>query len=293
MAEFGSTPVLWTSGAPVLSQIGSGPPSVPLPADLSSNGVAIAGGQLLFQLARATAQTLKAINASGSGGFADYSISALSSDASVAVGLVQEGDFEAYRWSSAAGFELLMPTSGCCNALAPTFARGEDVYVSADGSTVVINRTGNVFRWTRQAGAEDLGRFSLLSTRGNAISADGATIVGNAEDTSSPRRRTAVIWTRALGMRRLTPPAPFAASASCVATSMTPDATSIVGTCELVPVVWNAARTGGRLSELVRAAGGTTFPDDSALLDTINDVSSNGKVFIGDDGITTWVARLP
>lgn len=126
----------------------------------------------------------------------------VSNDGSVVAGYGDIADTpRAYRWTAASGTLQDLGTLPGGSGTTQTIAWG----VNGDGSVVVgAQGTGaemRAFRWTLASGTmQDLGPLpDSINTRAWAVSADGATVVGEAEDNDGNLR--AFLWTPTLGIQ--------------------------------------------------------------------------------------------
>jgi probable HAF family extracellular repeat protein len=172
----------------------------------------------------------------------------ISADGSTIVGhVIQPGfSFRAYRYR-ASTTEILAPPSGYDHS------RATDV--SGDGTVVVgeywNNAERRAFRWTQATGMQDLGTLGGNLACAQAVTEDGAGVVGSARNAAGQMR--AFRWTAATGMQDLNSIyASLLSGGSLLSnpTSISPDGRYIVG------VGYNAAA--GR--------------SEAFLLDTLNPV---------------------
>src|ERR1044071_3072465 len=91
-----------------------------------------------------------------------------------------------YRWTAMGGFEDIGALSGPLSAA-----------ISGDGSTIV-GTSGWAYRWSAGTGFEWLRPYYPIATSTNAVSSDGAVIVGAADSETGPYR-SAYRWTAAGG----------------------------------------------------------------------------------------------
>jgi uncharacterized membrane protein len=170
------------------------------------------------------------------------------------------------RWQASSGIEDLSFLADHYNG----FATG----ISADGSVIVGFSYGSPssemhwFRWTEQAGPEDLG-----SGYATGISADGQTIVGAAYD----GRYQAMRWTEQDGRIPLGGVDPYYDS---LATAASSDGSMVVG--------WSLGPSGSRAFRWQKSTGAVslgTLPGDNYSVAT--SMSADGAVVVGASSATS------
>ena len=175
----------------------------------------------------------------GTGGVTPSSVGeGVSDDGAVAVGSSTDtlGRVQAFRWTAAGGMAGL----GFLGGSTPS----SDAHaISADGSTIVGESTDSdpsvgaeAFRWTAAGGMVGLGFLEAglvdPTSRANAVSWDGTTIVGGSSYALSTNQLQAFRWTAATGMLRLgfvADASGYASNGFSVATGVSADGAVIVG----------------------------------------------------------------
>jgi probable HAF family extracellular repeat protein len=168
----------------------------------------------------------------------------------------------AFRWSFGAGMESLGSLPGTVSSDATA--------VSGDGSVIVGTSGDAAFRWTVLGGMQDLGLSPFSAP--NAVSADGAVVVGDAQTQYGV---SAFRWTAAEGAVLLTPLGLEWSSALDVSA----DGSAIVGQVtsffpdeQSVAVVWRPAGLG-----FLGWLPGAPFLQSAARA-----VDADGSVIVGD-----------
>ncbi len=118
----------------------------------------------------------------------------ISNDGNAITGGYQSGPVgSAFRWTSASGFEILPDLAGGGGA--------SGAGISADGQFIAgtsFGSTSRAVRWDSAGTPQDLGVLpGTLNSVANAISGDGATVVGECDFT------TPFVWTQTSGMQPL------------------------------------------------------------------------------------------
>jgi uncharacterized membrane protein len=194
------------------------------------------------------------------------------------------------RWLQGAGGVLVG------NPLPAPTGQGGTVGISADGASIAgyyfVGNSQRGLYWTAKPGTTptytDLGVLLNASfSQPTAISADGSTLVGNAD--SSFGATLAFHWTKATGLQGL----PFDA-----AYGVNADGSVIVGSLAGDAVVWSAASGTRSIRAVLMAAGVTATQLNGWTLGQPIAVSADGKTIAGFGSGPpaqgdAWIARLP
>lgn len=217
-------------------------------------------------------------------------VRAVSADGSVAIGIARfGGGFHAFRWTSSEGTQDLGVVPGTFSS----WATG----VSADGAAITGSSMGASiilpFRWTSAQGFQLLGGLLAIESP-SAISADGATIVGEASDPLMHIRDHAFLWTMAGGLHLLPElPGTLGSHASAV----NADGTTTVGRCEILgadlAVRWHANDGPVDLNTYLASIG---IDLSGWTLTQANTISADGLTIAGngthENASEAWVATL-
>jgi uncharacterized membrane protein len=160
----------------------------------------------------------------------------LGADPDNPAGAPAASDSMAFRWTEAGG---LVGLSAPLDT-APAFVTMD---LSADGSTVVGSTGGHAFRWTVDAGTQDLGTLpGHLQSRALAVSADGSTVVGASSPTAlgaTPVQDRSLLqdwslfkWTAAGGVVPLPTP-PTMVSCETRPGLLSADGATVFGSCSM------------------------------------------------------------
>lgn len=199
--------------------------------------------------------------------------SGISADGNVVVGTADDasGRFHAFRWTAGIMQELAsleangqseandisgngkITVGGAFSASDPveqavmwdeagTISRlgvtGAATATNVDGSVTVgvgtqLKGPDYAFRWTAATGAQNLGTLGGSSSRANDVNADGSVVVGGAKQADGADR--AFRWSEATGMTNL---GVLSGTTSSVATSVSDDGNTVVGTSDQRAFIW-------------------------------------------------------
>jgi len=232
---------------------------------------------------------------------ASTSAQGISANGKVVVGVLGKAPA---RWTVETGFQKLQ-------ALAEPVDQGAAVGVSADGSVVSGNASlasgVGAFRWNATEGVVLLGTGA--SSRANAVSSNGAIIVGDMDGPESPSQKHAFRWTVATGVKDL-----ISLGAGAQVNGVNAEGTLLVGGYSGLydAFLWTnlgATRIGPGTAFAVSADGNTVvgWTNDSGfrynvtgsgsgafLLGSLTGtqakaVSADGKVIVGDSTQGIWI----
>jgi hypothetical protein len=216
----------------------------------------------------------------GTGGIAN----AITPDGSLIVGTGGPtfGPSEAFRWTSSGGVEYLGTLNGsCCSTGTAT---------SNDGSVVLGDSDGEVFRWT-SSGMVSLGTISnTLFISAMATSGDGSVVVGTALTNSFVTK--GYVWTQSTGIQEL--------GAGTLAHDVTDDGSLVAGVVDgglgspQKAAVWDAGNGWRYVQDRLAELGLGHIPPGALV--AAKAISSDGCTIAGDGSLdgddTPWIATF-
>jgi probable HAF family extracellular repeat protein len=221
----------------------------------------------------------------------------VSADGTVAVG---HHDFQAARWTPAAGFQPLghIPGFAAATGAASGVSRDGSAIAGSDGA---YDGRSQAFRWTAAEGVRGLGHLpgapaASRTSFASGISADGTTVVG--ASTNSAGVLQGFVWKQHTGMVPLPLLAPFFDMG--LASAVSEDGSVIVGTAvsqsAMAAYYWDRARGRRSLQQFLISLGATGL--DGWALAEAKAVSPDGAHIVGygrdpQGNVQAWLAHIP